>query len=83
MNSQDELYWQWNKGQAFTIKFVYEMLNDRGARDALPATIWSLRILKKVKIFIWIVLKEIISTVDNLSKRGWTSNQFCVLCAYA
>ncbi|XP_020086180.1 uncharacterized protein LOC109708769 [Ananas comosus] len=83
VNSRDNLCWRWNKGQGFIVKSVYEMFNDRGVKDDLPAKIWRLRVPKKVKIFIWLVLKKRIPTIDNLNKRGWTGNQSCVLCACA
>lgn len=34
----------------------------------------------KVKIFVWLVLKSKILTIDNLHKRSWPGEQDCVLC---
>ncbi len=44
------------------------------------ASHWKIRILLKVKIFVWLVLRRHVSTKDSLLKRGWTGVSSCVLC---
>jgi hypothetical protein len=41
--------------------------NDAIIRNTL---IWKLKILLKIKIFVWYLFKEVVLTKDNLAKRN-------------
>lgn len=43
-------------------------------------SIWKLQIPNKIKIFLWLMLKNSILTKDNLTRRGWTGNDECHFC---
>jgi hypothetical protein len=43
--------------------------------------IWKIKMPLKVKVFMWLVLKNCILTKDNLMRRGWTGNSQCHLCS--
>ena len=37
--------------------------------------IWKLRMPTKIKIFLWLMIKNSILTKDSLIRRGWTGNK--------
>lgn len=45
--------------------------------------IWKIKAPPRVKIFIWIMLRNKILTMDNLIKRGWQTPNRCILCKQA
>ncbi|XP_020529877.1 uncharacterized protein LOC110008208 [Amborella trichopoda] len=69
---QDELVWDSECGDIFSIRSTYNLLChdrirwNRGSMRKL----WSWRILQKVKVFLWVLFQGKCLTVDNLIKRG-------------
>jgi len=43
-------------------------------------TLWNWNIALKIKLFIWISLKNKILTWNNLLAKGWEGPSFCILC---
>lgn len=70
----DTIGWRWGSYDIFSVRSLYRML-----RDMHTKLIWRLRIPLKVKVYSWLVLKKRATTVENLVKRGWTSDKICVL----
>ena len=72
---------QWNIGSTgrFQVKGLY--LSLRAAGIFPHKFLWKIKIPLKVKIFIWLALKNRILTKDNLAKRGWTGNEQCHFCS--
>ena len=70
--------WHGSSGR-FQVKGLY--LSLRAAGIFPYKFLWKLMIPLKVKIFIWLALKNIILTKDNLVKRGWTGNEHCHFCS--
>ncbi len=77
---RDVLVWRWNIKDTFSVKSTYTFLIDGGLRDQAALSIWRVSLPEKVKSFIWIALMNRLPTVDNLIKKGWSSNELCVLC---
>src|SRR6185437_2220010 len=42
--------------------------------------IYKLKILLKIKIFLWFLQRGILLTKDNLAKKNWTESQKCCGC---
>ena len=42
--------------------------------------IWKLKILLKIKIFLWYLLKGVLLTKDNLAKKNWDGSHKCYFC---
>jgi hypothetical protein len=61
----------------FTVKDRYLQLRSEG--NFPYKLFWKIKIPLKVKIFLWLMLKNSILTKDNLLKRGWTGNAQCHL----
>ncbi len=59
---------------------MYLFLQDSGVVDGRFDQLWKLKIPLKVKIFVWLVLRRRVLTVDLLLKRGWSGVDHCVMC---
>ena len=44
-------------------------------------TLWKLKMLLKIKIFMWYLIKGVVLTKDNLAKRNLEWNLKCSLCS--
>jgi hypothetical protein len=42
--------------------------------------LWKSKLPQKIKIFIWLVVRNKILTKDNLKKRNWKGSQECCFC---
>jgi hypothetical protein len=42
--------------------------------------LWHSKLPLIVRNFIWLVLRNIIHSVDNLSRKNWKGSKFCQLC---
>jgi zinc-binding in reverse transcriptase len=51
-----------------------------GVCPLCPAIPWGLAIPAKVKMFLWILLKDKLLPNENLQKRNWPCGSTCVLC---
>lgn len=79
-NRQDEVRWRWTRSEVFSVKSLYLFLQDGGVVVKRYDRTWKMRSLLKVKIFVWLVLKNKVLTKDNLMKRGWSGDESCVFC---
>ena len=43
---------------------------------------WKIKIPLKVRVFMWLMLKNSILKKDNLARRGWTRSKQCHLCGH-
>jgi hypothetical protein len=43
-------------------------------------TLWKVRILLKIKIFIWYLHKGVVLTKNNLTKHNWNESKQCNFC---
>ncbi len=79
-NVKDTLSWKLNKSGVFSVKSFYRALMIQGSGFPFKK-IWKFKIPPRVKVFLWLVLKNSILTKDNLLKRGWKGKdsncQFC------
>jgi hypothetical protein len=42
--------------------------------------LWKSKLPQKIKVFIWLVVRNKILTKDNLKKRNWKGSQDCCFC---
>ena len=63
----------------FWVKSMYLDLINSGT---IPRSmhIWKVKMLLKIKVFMWFVHKQVILTKDNLAKRNWTGSRRCSFC---
>lgn len=79
-HNNDKIAWWWEHSGKFTVRSIYKLLNFRGVNDNKYAIIWSLSLLPKIRIFLWLLLNNRILTKNNLRKRGWDGDIKCQFC---
>jgi zinc-binding in reverse transcriptase len=62
----------------FSVHSLYEWLEFGGTTNTEYTIIWLTNMSLKIKIFVWLVKRDIILTKLNLIKKGWVSNTKCV-----
>ena len=67
---KDSISWHLTQSNAFSIKSCYEALNDGTFHSPFKTMIWKSTVPLKMKIFIWLALKDKILSHANLAKRG-------------
>jgi hypothetical protein len=77
--SNDIISWKLGKNCKFSVKSLYHALT---SSDAGPShkVIWKGKALPKIKIFIWLMINNVVLTKDNLIKRKWSGNPTCQFC---
>jgi zinc-binding in reverse transcriptase len=72
---------QWNRhSQGFSVKSVYTFLKSAPFIKTQIVNIWKLPVAPRIIVFMWLVLRNSILTLDNLKKRGWQMPNRCCLC---
>lgn len=62
--------WLHNHPEGFSSNSLFLCLVDPSLlRDSVFALMWRMRILKKIKFFIWLVVHGRVNTVDKMSRR--------------
>jgi len=79
----DELHWQFNANNQFSVRSLYNLLNSGAYKSASAKVIWKVNAPLKVKVFLWLTSKNAILTRDNLTKRHSLGSLQCVLCSQA
>lgn len=67
----------------FTVKTCYKTLEEGPYIESPLSWIWKIKGPPRVLIFLWLMLQNIILTVDNLMRRGWVMVNRCCLCKQA
>lgn len=78
IESKDRVSWLLNSKNKFVVKELYLFLKSSplfGFRG-----IWKLKLPLKIRVFLWLMIKNSILTKDNLIRRGWTGNEECHFC---
>ena len=65
-DGRDSFCWDLHSNGMFSVKSMYAYLINNGLK--VSQDIWRLRILLKVKIFMWFLRRGVILTKDNLAK---------------
>lgn len=65
----------------FSVRSLYLQL--RYGSTVHYRKMWTLKTPQKIRIFLWLVIKNRILTKDNLLKRGWTGDAHCHFCPAA
>jgi zinc-binding in reverse transcriptase len=77
---------QWNRhSQCFSVKSVYTFLKSAPFIKTQIANIWKLPVAPRIIVFMWLVLRNSILTLDNLKKKKKKEDGKCqigVVCAF-
>jgi hypothetical protein len=60
--------------------FVYQLQSDLAKVSYM--FLWKTRISQKIKVFLWLVLKNRILSKENLNIRDWKGNTECIFCGF-
>lgn len=86
------MFWHFDKYGVYYVKSRYSLavqLRDSAAAGSLVGVskvwhlIWTLQVPPKVKIFLWLVLHDVLPTKVNLANRKVLSAASCSLCGFS
>lgn len=62
--------WRWNKYGHFTVSSTYKHFIDGGCRSNHASSIWSTKCPLNLRVFLWLISKNVILMWDNLLNVG-------------
>jgi hypothetical protein len=75
----DSVVWKVAIAGLFSVKSVYNAMTSDESGPS-HSKIWKSKIPAKIKIFLWLLLNNVILTKDNLIKRKWIGDPTCYFC---
>ncbi|CAI8606584.1 unnamed protein product [Vicia faba] len=88
-NPMDSLIWYRERNGEYSVKSAYHLIKGMeeaegaGPLNRLKETIWKVRMLPRIKNFVWRLCKDILPTEANLLKKGSCFETLCPLCSEA
>ncbi|XP_039119177.1 uncharacterized protein LOC120255416 [Dioscorea cayenensis subsp. rotundata] len=81
-DERDRKYWSLTGNKLFSVKSLYNFLNDGGLCCEMAKCFWKNNCPKKINIFNWMVWKNKILSLENLATRRCNSlpTTTCVMC---
>jgi hypothetical protein len=80
-NQEDRIVWSLGK-KGFSVNSLYKKkMSDQVAMSC--RFLWKSKLPHKIKIFIWLVVRNKILTKDNFKKRNWHDSGDCCFCGCA
>jgi hypothetical protein len=77
-DQEDRVKWcMGNKG--FTVNSLYKK-NSIDQATVPYRFMWKSKLPQKIKVFIWLVVRNKILTKDNMKKRSWHGSSECCFC---
>jgi hypothetical protein len=74
----DRVNWSLDKN-GFSTKSLYNRISCEGVKVPYRF-LWKIKIPHKIKIFLWLIIKNRILSKENLIKRSWSGVSDCVFC---
>lgn len=74
----DRVNWSLDKN-GFSTKSLYNRISCEGVKVPYRF-LWKIKIPHKIKIFLWLIIKNRILSKENLIKRSWFGVSDCVFC---
>ncbi|WVZ70546.1 LOW QUALITY PROTEIN: hypothetical protein U9M48_019205 [Paspalum notatum var. saurae] len=68
-----------NNGK-FVTKSMCMLMLDGGVVDIDGKRIWKEKLLLKIKIFLWMAMRDKIHSAEQLTRRNWKGSDLCKLC---
>lgn len=70
---EDELVWPHSKDGMASVRSVYRLLraNDAVSNATKWRSVWSSKVLPKIKAFLWRLMSNALAVRQNLVNRGW------------
>lgn len=77
--NKDSITWPFTNDGKFTMKSFYNQLIINELYFPFKFS-WNVKTPPKIKLFLWLTLRNYILPKHNLLKRGWASNNSCIFC---
>jgi hypothetical protein len=79
LNEIDLFHWKLTASGDFWVKSLYaDFMNDH---TKYPSKyLWKLKVPLEIRIFIWLLNKQVLLTKDNLIRRNWVGCKKCAFC---
>jgi zinc-binding in reverse transcriptase len=78
--ARDIPQWSRNSSATFTTKSAYRFITDTPYMEEDLFKLWEIKIPLRVQVFLWLMLRNRLLTIDNMIKRGWVIVSICYLC---
>ena len=78
-DDKDEVKCTLTKKGVYTVKSFYRHLIENGIKY-LHLYMWKIKMPPRIKVFMWLALRNSILTKDNLLRRGWKGDDRCPFC---
>jgi hypothetical protein len=75
----DVFRWSFHQNGQFSVRSMYLALINNGYIER-NKFLWKLKMPLKIKIFMWYLLKGVVLTKDNLTRRNWYGGLKCCFC---
>ena len=79
-DQEDEITWKLNREGKYTAKTAYQMQCQQAPNPAYSSFIWKVWAPNKLKMFMWLLIRDRLWCNDRLQRRGWPNGYFCPLC---
>lgn len=76
---KDKLTWALNANGRFSVKSLYEQMILSSVNFPFKF-LWKINVPPKIRVFVWLLVRNSVLTKDNLLKRGWVGDSKCVFC---
>uniref|UniRef100_A0ACD5TEX8 Uncharacterized protein n=1 Tax=Avena sativa TaxID=4498 RepID=A0ACD5TEX8_AVESA len=77
---KDWCKWLLGKSGVFSVKSMYHALKINQVKCPLK-NLWFIKVLLKIKVFLWLLFKKSILTRDVLKHRGWEGSDTFLFCS--
>jgi hypothetical protein len=78
---RDRFIWGQLQSGSFTVKSMYNaLITDTRVRYNMM--LWKMKVLLRIKIFLWYSKHGVVLTKDNLARWNWHGKQLCVFCSH-
>jgi hypothetical protein len=79
--TEDSLIWKFESKGVYSVSSLYAIVNFRGIMPVHISSVWKLKILPRVHVFLWLLFYNKLLTRDNLHKRQKVPDLCCVFCS--
>jgi hypothetical protein len=81
IDESDAIIWHFNSSGRYSVQSLYDVVNDRGIRQAYTLVMWKIEVPPRLHIFLWLLANDKILTRNNLAKRRHVEDGSCLFCA--
>ncbi|KAK9031098.1 hypothetical protein V6N11_032490 [Hibiscus sabdariffa] len=78
----DTLGWRWEENKRFSTRSAYRVLCPRVLENPHSSwrIIWALQVLQRIRVFMWLVMREVLLTNVERTRRHLSPSGICRLC---